>query len=253
MDTSAILDRSLSGFDTQLRDIVRRFTRDAERLMLQNLTKEGRIITVNDANQNFVAQSYDSLRDLLNRSGYSGLVQEFFDREPELLKSYRAIRPAGAVPIQITQRFTEQLDVLRRGELFQFDVLADTAVRAVQSAVMSGVLTGQSSMVLADQIRGSIEPQLQRYTWTYVNTARARFVQAVEDANVDRAKDDEIYWEYVGPEDDLNRPACIDGLDQRYFTDEERLTFEAETADERAYNCRHTFMEVTREDYEKNI
>jgi len=250
MDTSSAIDRSLSGFDSQLKQIVSRYSQQVERLMLQNLSKEGRIITFGDANYNYVAQSYEGLKDLLYRSGYGDLAREFVDRESDLLRDYTRLRPSGAVPIQITQRFTEQLDTLRRIELFQFDALADTAVRAVQGAVMQGVLTGTNTMVLADQISGSIEAPLQRYAWTYVNTARANFIQAVEDANVDKANQDEIYWEYVGPEDDLNREACIEGLSQRYFTDSEREQFEAETADERLYNCRHTFMEITKEAYE---
>lgn len=251
MDTSSAIDRSLNGFDRQLAEIVNRYSQQVERLMLQNLTKEGRFITFNDANRNFVVQSYESLKALLYQSGYGDLAREFIDRESNLLRDYTRLRPTGAVPIQITQRFIEQLEVLRKIEIFQFDILADDAVRAVQAAVMNGVLNGTNSMVLADQIRGSLKPPIQKYTWTYVNTARARFIQAVEKTNA-KAGEGEIFWEYVGPEDDLNRPACIDGLSQRYFTDAEREQFEAETADERLYNCRHTFMEITKEAYEKN-
>ena len=81
----------------------------------------------------------------------------------------------------------------------------------------------------------------------------------------------EVYYEFC-KEGDENRPAQAYGVyptpksvetakeaidkmlsgEEIYFTDAEREQFESDTADERAWNCRHTFQHITKEDYLDN-
>ena len=134
----------------------------------------------------------------------------------------------------------------------QFASVAEDAMKQITGIVMDTIVRGGKVEVAIKQIAEVLDNKLVRYSVTYANTTRAKFIQAVEYASAEEYTG-EKYWQYVGPTDDLNRPACIEGLDKEFFTDDEREEFEARTADERMYNCRHTFIQITKEYYDENI
>ena len=62
-------------------------------------------------------------------------------------------------------------------------------------------------------------------------------------------------WEYYGPDDDITRPACRILLAEHggYYTFDEMQAAEAQYAEERAYNCRHYFIQIPKEVYDENV
>ena len=124
---------------------------------------------------------------------------------------------------------------------------------AVREALMKSILTGQSIEQVHKQIRKELEDRLQRYSITYALTSRQEVMQMIHDTGAQSTPPQERYWVYVGPRDDKTRPACNALLDIKYFSNEEREYYEAMYAGERAYNCRHIFMQITKDDFDKKL
>jgi hypothetical protein len=242
----------LDQFESNLQKVIRSFNKRVSQMIADMKTSKG-YLTFNDENLNFATQSLADLRAMLELAGYGEQVNKLLAGEDDLFNEYNSLRPAGAVPIAFTNRMTNQLVALRKAELVAFNGIGDQALLEIQKQLINGVISGVSMETVIANIANSLESSMKRYAFTYANTSRARYLQAIEDLNSQERRDGEAqFWEYVGPEDDLNRPACVEGLSQRYFTDAERGVFEYDTADERAWNCRHTFMEISEDHYIEN-
>jgi len=246
-----IYSAQIDQFQDSLNLVMKDFNKRVISLLMQYKTERG-YLTFNARDLNFATQSLEGLVKLLKQAGYDEAVKKLLGKEAALLNEYKSLRPAGAVPIALTARMTSQLKALQQAELVIFDNISSQSMMEIQKQLINGVLTGAKMDVIVEAIQSTLESNMHRYAWTYANTSRARYLQAVEDiaAGKDRYEED-VYWEYVGPDDDLTRPACVQGLEIGVFTDAERLSFEADTADERAYNCRHTFMRINKETYEE--
>ena len=79
-------------------------------------------------------------------------------------------------------------------------------MNSLSQELMQFALTGVDESVFIDAIRSKLETGLQRYATTYATTSRAKFIQQVQDEAA-KSYDGELYWEYVGPEDDRMRDA----------------------------------------------
>jgi hypothetical protein len=150
-----------------------------------------------------------------------------------------------------TQQSVNTLTALQTLQASQFAGIGSQAMDAVRQTVMQTILTGAQLEDGLANIEARLSADLQRYAWTYANTSRAQVLQAVQDIAAQNYEG-ELYWEYSGPLDDVTRDACVELLEIGVFTDDERNQAEADTADERAYNCRHVFEQITREQYEAN-
>jgi hypothetical protein len=186
--------------------------------------------------------------DALKQSGYSELVNDLINKDKALLAEVTAMRTAKGLLTQFAKTSPEALRAFQNLELTQFQNIGDGFVNSLHSNLMTYAITGIREEDFAAMIRKSLDSGFQRYANTYAITSRAQFIQQVQDEAA-KDYDGELFWEYVGPEDDRTRDACLEGLSQRYFTDAERSDFEAANATERAWNCRHTFEQITKEDY----
>jgi hypothetical protein len=87
------------------------------------------------------------------------------------------------------------------------------------------------------------------YAKTYANTAINDYRQATLNQRAEQlAGDEDIVWIYDGNDvDDVTRPFCASVLaaNKAYTTDEKN---ELESDPERAWNCRHFFTFVTKQD-----
>lgn len=230
---------------------VARTMRNRINAMLNKLDSAGGSFEYTTGNVSYQTQLYFGLMEELRNAGYYELVGELERKENDLLKLMKANRPKGAIPLAFTTTTQAKLTAINSLYRLEFGGVAEAAMQKITGIVLDTIVrTGKISTCI-QQIEAVLEKNLVRYAATYCNTTRAHFIQAVEYANAEEYEG-ERYWQYLGPYDDLNRPACQDGLAIEFFTDAERDQFEAETADERMYNCRHTFIQITKEFYLEN-
>lgn len=255
-----ILDEQIEWFERNLDKVLSAFQKRIEMLIGDFQTTNG-ILIYSDINVQQAYQSYAALQQMLQESGFNELVQAAQEKENDILKYMREHRPDGAVPLAFTMQTAEKLQGMSAIYATQFQSVAAQEMRNIQQIIVKSVIAGIDSEDAIQQIRDVLENNLKRYATTYFNTSRGDFIQAVEYATKDEYEG-ELFWEYQGPIDDLTRPACRIGLgvepDSRFpnapfFTDEERIAFEAETAGEREYNCRHDFIQIEPEYYWENV
>lgn len=199
----------------------------------------------------FAIQTYTGLTKELTDAGYYRLVEKLGEKENDLLRLMKKSRLTGAVPLAFTKTTQAKLQAVNSLYNLNFARVGQDAMLKISGIMMDTISRSGRVDVAIKQIEAILDKNLVRYATTYANTTRAKFIQKVEDITAQEAREEgqELYWEFFGPTDDLNRPACIEGLDQQFFTDAEREQFEADTADEREWNCRHKFMEITEEYY----
>lgn len=243
----SLAEQQVLDFEKNLRKVIAAL----QTLIIKN-AKSGYLFSLNaDERIRFAPDIYNSLIQALNESGYYPLVSDLINQDKELIAEIVSIRGAAKLPTAFSKTSREVLDAFRSMEYNQFRLIGEDFANTLAQELTQFVLTGVDETVFIDTIRSKLESGLQRYATTYATTSRAKFAQQVQDEAA-KNYDGELYWEYTGPVDDRMRDACIDGMDKQYFTDFERSMFEAATAEERAWNCRHIFQQITKEDYEVN-
>jgi len=247
---AAAVDNQAEWFATNMKKVVTKMQSDVL-AMLKAFEQSGGNMLNTPANIQLASGIYTNLIKAINEAGYSDLVQQLQNQEGDLLKAIRASQPSGSIPLAFTESGKQQLIAANANYALNFDAVSTDSMKNIKTLMLDSVMRGGSQELLIENIRSILETRLMRYANTYAITSRQKFIQAVQDA---AASDfgEEVFWQYVGPEDQLTRPACLEGLAIEYFTAEERDQFEAETASERFYNCRHYFVPITKEFYQEN-
>jgi hypothetical protein len=251
VEPNEFIDLSLAEFEKQLTKVINNFEkRLAIRLHKKlQLDADGNILKIPE-NLEYSTVVYNELMDELENSGYYNVVSALQAKDAELVK---IISATSYIPLEFSQTGIETIEALRKAQMMAFRDIGEKACMAVREALMKSILTGQSIEQVHRQIRKELEDRLQRYSITYALTSRQEVMQMIHDAGAQNTPPQERYWVYVGPRDDKTRPACNALLDIKYFSNEEREYYEAMYAGERAYNCRHIFMQITKEDFDKKL
>ncbi len=201
-----------------------------------------------------IAMKQEAIR-LLEEAGYDEMVAKFLSEEKNIVKKEIAKYASSELPLKFAKGDVIQIEALQQKELLGLMNLKQDIAMKIQEITAQGVMTSMKKQELVAQI-GAIKDVKARHINTYVQTARNQYIQKLHDLSADRYREEgrEIYWEYVGaPEDDLTRPECRLALDHRYFTDEEKQDFENGAlfgANVPRWNCRHSFVEITKESYD---
>lgn len=198
----------------------------------------------------FVTNSLPSLMEALNASGYEELASELTDSSYKIINDIKKLHTITNVPIAFSRVDKAVLTALQDADLTAFAHIGEQAMYQVQQILMEHIIAGLPERDMIEAIRSELTDKFKRYAETYAQTSRGVYEQKVEDiiALNNREGGQELYWEYVGAEDNKNRDECVWALEKRFFTDEERADFEAEYGIR--YNCRHIFIAVSKEAYE---
>lgn len=202
-------------------------------------------------NLDYATALYPQLLQDLRDAGFDNVVNQLVNTDSG--KLIRSLKANTSVPLQFTMSSVQTLTALQSAKVAGFSAIGEQAINRIREEVTRTVLTGSRIEDAISTIADSLETQFKRYAYTYANTALRDTMQLSIDEGVKDAVEGgfEVFWEFTGPDDDVTRPACQDGLLIGFFTDAEREQFEAETADERAYNCRHAFVPILKEEYER--
>ena len=250
MPFNTIADKSLAEFEMRLNATLRYMEGAIMKELERFPRKAGRIMVGADSFGQ-ITQMYQNLLLELERSGYPEAVSALQGWDKELIEE---IAKDSKVPFQFTQTSRDTINALRQIQLNKFDEIGATAMDAVRDSVTQTILAGRDIGETIDSIREQLDTKFKNYAWTYANTTRRDIIQQVQ---LESAKeyDGELYWQFFGPDDDVTRPACSELLERNggYYTDAERQEAEAEFADERAFNCRHVFIQVSKDEYDANV
>ena len=130
---------------------------------------------------------------------------------------------------------------IRLGDDVGLSVKRELYKYVISDASLDDMATG-----IAQTLEGS---NLAKYSQTYARTAIKDFQQEVIDL---RAADiDEGVWVYVGVSDGRTRDFCRNVLKRnRYYNDSDKNRIENDQ--DRAYNCRHRFYKMDKQEAEAN-
>jgi hypothetical protein len=194
----------------------------------------------------FASTSAIYIQQALDRSGFDAIVKDLVKSSASLLKDVQTINKINGVASSLTGD-KDVLKALMQTDLSFFESLSSDMVNSLHRTLSDSVKVGLSDKQIITQINEAVGEKFQRYAETYAQTSRTTFTQNLENLIADQNRQDgeELYWEYVGAEDSKNRDICIEALNQRFFTEDEREQFEL--SEGIRYNCRHIFVNVTKD------
>ncbi len=253
-----IANAALSKFTNSMVSVVRELEKRIA-AMVAGMDTDGRnFVIMNEMNLAHSITMHGELLIALREAGYPDAVAALQASDLEII---RVIKETRSIPVAFSKSSKDVINALRRAEAFEFQMIGEEAMEAVRRVVQQAALTGAVIEESLESIEKVLNRRLRGYAWTYANTTRKMVIQAV---HWEAASDyeGEKYWHYTGPDDDLTRPACQIGVGRDYekefptapfFTNDEMLTFESVYAEERTYNCRHYFVQITEHNYNKKI
>lgn len=242
----SVADRQLSTFETGLVKAL-----DSLKSLILLNAKSGYLFTANaEARIRYAPELYSGIIDSIAKSGYYEIVRELVGSDKELIEEVKSMRSGAGLPTEFSASSAEALTAFQNLELAQFRAISDQFANSLHVELMNFALSGTTELDFINALRSKLDDSFKRYAVTYANTSRAQFSQQVENEAA-KNYDGALYWEYSGPEDGRTRDACLEGLAQRYFTDLERREFEMRYSEERAWNCRHVFFQITEQDYKE--
>ena len=194
---------------------------------------------------------------ILEEAGYGKVVGKFLAEEKNIVKREIAAMAGRPIPMQFAQADVAQIQALQSKELMNLMNLKTGMARDIQEITAQGVMTNMSDGQLAKQI-GDITDVQSRHITTYLRTARNQYIQKLHDisgARYEERTGEEVFWKYIGPFDNITRDECRRALRKKYFTTEEKSKFQSGAilgAAVPRWNCRHSFIEVTKREYDKH-
>ncbi|RKZ98976.1 MAG: hypothetical protein DRQ46_00435 [Gammaproteobacteria bacterium] len=216
-----------------------------------DVDKLGRI-TKSKANQKLVMNFDRWLRSQLGSSGYDGVLVDFAkDTKPFINKviDWQATEAgAGVIPIVLKSTDISSIVAMQKIDYSLLDNRITASISSIKEQLYRSMVLGEEWSSATGFIKTSLDKNLQQYTQTYINTSRSLLIQEMEDVSASHISG-EHYWEYIGPDDKKTREICVEALNKKVFTDDERQAY----IDEHGvrYNCRHIFMQITKEYYEE--
>jgi hypothetical protein len=250
MTPDKFADESLAAFEARIKKAQAALLRQIRSQVLKLSNENGKLL-YNPQNLQQLAGIYQEGVKALTEAGYFGAVQELQASDKEMIS---LITAQSKVPMAFTATSKDVINSLRAIQTEKFANIGMQAIEGVKDVVTRAILGGQSIESTLDLITDNLDTKLQRYAWTYANTTRKDVIQAVH-WEAAKESEGETYWEYYGPDDDITRPACRILLAEHggYYTFDEMQAAEAQYADERAYNCRHYFIQIPKEVYDENV
>ncbi len=211
--------------------------------------KAGKVL-FNEENMQLAMGMKQEAIKVLNEAGYSEMVDKFLASESAEIKSFTKSMAGTSFPAMFTKSDVAMVKALQSKELLDLMALQEGMATTIQQTLMQGVMAGVSRRDMVMQILHNKDIK-SRYVNTYIETSRNQYLQKLHDMSATNYKEEtgeDIYWKYIGaPIDSVTRDECIEALTQLYFTDAEKMDFES-TYGVR-WNCRHSFMQVTKEEY----
>jgi len=190
-------------------------------------------------------------RQSLKEAGYYTLVNDLIDTQFDKIYSgtLQAFE-AGGLSTAFTTDDATKIQILKQMKRDFFIRLGDDVGLSVKRELYKYVISDASLNTMTAGIAQTLDgSNLAKYSNTYARTAIGAFQQEVIDL---RAADiEDGVWVYVGVNDGRTRRFCRHVLKRnRYYDDSDKSRIENDQ--DRAYNCRHRFYKMDKEEAESN-
>jgi hypothetical protein len=190
-------------------------------------------------------------RQSLEQAGYYTLVNDLIDTQFDSIYSgtLKAF-DAGGLKTAFTVDDANKIQILKQMKRDFFIRLGDDVGLSVKRELYKYAISNASldtmTAGISETLAGS---NLAKYSQTYARTAIAGFQQEVIDLR--SADINEGVWVYVGVNDGRTRDFCRHVLRRnRYYDDSDKSRIENDQ--DRAYNCRHRFYKMDKQEAEAN-
>ena len=190
-------------------------------------------------------------RDTLKEAGYYDLVNNLVDDQfNEMYKGTVDVFSEGGYETMFTADDAKKIQILKQMKRDQFIRFADDIGLEVKRELYKYSISDASLVDMTAGIAQTLaDSSLAKYSKTYALTAIGEFQQELIDL---RAKDVGAgVWVYVGVNDGATRDFCSGLLVNNLCYNDERKN-ELERNPKRAYNCRHRFYKMKKEEAKAN-
>jgi len=219
------VDRQLVEYEKEMEKVMKK----VQTLLPKSLplkTKDGKIILSED-NLLLLNNYSEAFREVLIDAGYYALVEKFMNDEADLVVEIADESMESYIPIVLTAASLATLEILQQVELSGFETIVSDATNTLLIEIRSAIFANEDYVAILENGIKKLNNKLGNYTNTYMRTTRTVFEQRAIDIAADEA-DEDLYWQYVGPLDDITRPQCIRGLKKNVFTQLQKDDFQAE-------------------------
>lgn len=190
-------------------------------------------------------------RKSLQDAGYYVLVNDLIDTQFDSIYSgtLQAFE-AGGLKTAFTADDATKIQILKQMKRDFFIRLGDDVGLSVKRELYKYAISDASVVDMTAGIAQTLEgSNLAKYSKTYARTAIKDFQQEVIDLRAADIKDG--VWVYVGVNDGRTRDFCRNVLKRNRFYDDSRKN-RIENDQDRAYNCRHRFYKMDKQEAEAN-
>jgi len=243
------LKKLINANQKELDDIIDKFDKRLEQIFKKiNVLATARIANITDIDE---VVKFDIIwRGILEEAGYYNLLQRYVNTLDDLQGSLNAILDESGLLKTLGDEQIKRLTAIKELQIKGIEQIGIDAGLTLKKGLYNNVLAGKTKADLLEAMAGELGgTKYVSYAKTYANTAINDYRQATLNQRAEPLKDDDdIVWIYDGNDvDDVTRPFCADVLEanRAYSTDEKN---ELESAPERAWNCRHFFTFVTKDD-----
>ena len=234
--SQADIDKFVSQFDGKVEQVFERVRRIAQ----ANLAR----LSPDD-----VLQYEFVWRQALSDAGYYELVNDLIDKQFDSIYSgvIQAFE-AGGLATAFTADDATKIQMLKQLHRDFFIRIGDDVGLAVKRELYKYVISDASVATMAEGIAQTLEgSNLAKYSQTYARTSIKEFQQGVIDLRATDIEDG--VWVYVGVNDGRTRDFCRHVLNRNECYDDSDKS-RIENDPDRAYNCRHRFYKMSKEEAE---
>lgn len=216
---------------------------------------KGGFIPNTEANLEYMSAIYNDMLKLANSQGYTDAVTFAIQQEGEVVKQVKNSLTKDGIAVNFSPVTQASFDLFQKQKYDYLMNLSSRAINAIKESTLNAVLGSSELGSLVNNIQLELEDKLKRYASTYLETSRGQLIQSTQDWVTEDmiAEGIPVYWEYVGPLDNDTREECVEALVKRYFTNDEKLEYMNGVGEiphtEPRWNCRHSFILVTEEEY----
>ncbi len=238
--------------ESQIDDIINKFSDDIEKVFAEVSTLISAWMIDNDITKTTALNFDVVVNDMLSRSGYFDVVNEFIDNDYDklfpMVQDNMAV--AGSI-IAYTALDLENIMALKAMDSNKFSILASTAGSSLRESLTKYAISDYTSLDMQKDIIDEFQgTNIVRHSKTIADTSITEFHQSVIDIKAEEF--DDLVWFYDGANiDEVTRDycKCILRADKYYSKNDKN---KLKNNPKRKYNCRHYFYAGTVE-YVKSL
>jgi hypothetical protein len=237
------LKKKAEAFEADIIAVSRRLKSKINK-MLVDFAAQKQVSTVD---LEFALELKTQMGKLLREAGYYISVDDALGQYGTIIRDIHGAYGDVVKGITFSEVDKKIMQELIKTDLSLFNGLARDATDAIYKSMANSLLTPVSIESGVAAVAAALEDSpLQKYAYTYLNTAYMDFHRTINNITSQNAGFTE--YEYVGPDDDKTREFCHEWVGKTLSIDEVKSLKNDQGGDSFSegggYNCRHTWIGV---------